>query len=88
VPLICRKSFGAYSPRRSRWGESSNGNAGNQVDGFGHGALPDARNTALIHASMLPRLLQIQDSTALPQAKEPVVALSYFAQELSDSLNE
>jgi inhibitor of KinA sporulation pathway (predicted exonuclease) len=62
---------------------------GLKFDGFAHGALPDARNTALIHASILRRLRTAPDSTGpTPATPEVVPSLSSFAQKLRDSLNK
>ncbi len=62
---------------------------GIKFDGFAHGALPDARNTALIHASILRRVRRVPDSTG-PISAEPEVVPSFssFAQKLRDSLNK
>ena len=62
---------------------------GLKFDGFAHGALPDARNTALIHAAILRRLLQIPELTGTISAETEVVqSLSSFAQKLNDSLRK
>jgi inhibitor of KinA sporulation pathway (predicted exonuclease) len=58
-------------------------------DGFAHGALPDARNTALIHASILRRLRQSQKQIHEPVAIEQgTPSLSHFGRKLSDCLKK
>jgi inhibitor of KinA sporulation pathway (predicted exonuclease) len=58
-----------------------------EFDGIPHGALPDARNTARLHASILRRMRREPDPVPSPAAeRNEVVSLSPFAQKLSDSL--
>ncbi|NYF53966.1 3'-5' exonuclease [Tunturiibacter gelidoferens] len=58
-----------------------------EFDGVPHGALPDARNTARVHASILRRMQGKVDKTPISLTKrEEAVSLSSFAQKLSDSL--
>ena len=60
---------------------------GLEFDGVPHGALPDARNTARIHACMLRRLRRLPDLLP-PQVinNDQVAPLSPFAQKLHESL--
>jgi inhibitor of KinA sporulation pathway (predicted exonuclease) len=58
---------------------------GLDFDGVPHGALPDARNTARLHAAILRRIRR--DPVPPPiSEQEEVVSLSAFAQKLSDCL--
>jgi inhibitor of KinA sporulation pathway (predicted exonuclease) len=60
---------------------------GLDFDGVPHGALPDARNTARLHASILRRMRREPDPAPPPiSEKEEVVSLSPFAQKLSECL--
>jgi inhibitor of KinA sporulation pathway (predicted exonuclease) len=60
---------------------------GLEFDGIPHGALPDARNTAYLHASILRRMRREPDPAAAPAAElNEVSSLSPFAQKLSDCL--
>jgi|SRR6185312_14165903 len=60
-----------------------------KFDGFAHGALPDARNTALIHASLLRRLRREPEPTnQSPLKADAVLSFSPFAQKLKDCLNK
>lgn len=62
---------------------------GIDFDGFAHGALPDARNTARVHASILRRLRREPDPIDRPSlAGTTAVALSPFAQKLSGCLKK
>jgi len=62
---------------------------GIKFDGFAHGALPDARNTALVHASILRRLRRAAEaSEALPVVTSTAAPLSPFAQKLSAVWNK
>lgn len=60
---------------------------GLEFDGFPHGALPDARNTARVHAEILRRTRQKADRSddCVVELKE-VTSLSPFAQKLAESL--
>ena len=62
---------------------------GIEFDGFAHGALPDARNTALVHQSLLRRLRCEPDPTtsAVLRVVEPH-SLSPFARKLTRSLGQ
>jgi inhibitor of KinA sporulation pathway (predicted exonuclease) len=58
-----------------------------EFDGVPHGALPDARNTARLHASILRRIRREPDPIPSPVVeRNEVVSLSDFAQKLSESL--
>lgn len=61
---------------------------GLEFDGVPHGALPDARNTALIHASMLRRMRREPDPPP-PETfnRHENAQLSPFAQKLRDASN-
>lgn len=62
---------------------------GIKFDGFAHGALPDARNTALVHASILRRLRQEPEPIEpSPVTMDAASSLSSFAQKLSDCVNK
>jgi inhibitor of KinA sporulation pathway (predicted exonuclease) len=60
---------------------------GVEFDGVPHGALPDARNTARVHACILRRLRRLPDPLP-PRAinNDEVAPLSPFAQKLRESL--
>jgi len=58
-------------------------------DGIPHGALPDARNTAMVHAAILRRLrLEPEPRDPSPIVQEAIGSLSSFAQKLSECLKE
>jgi inhibitor of KinA sporulation pathway (predicted exonuclease) len=58
-----------------------------EFDGVPHGALPDARNTARLHASILRRMRREPDPVPSPAVeRNEVVSLSPFAQKLSECL--
>jgi len=58
-------------------------------DGFAHGALPDARNTALIHRELLRRLRRLSEQTISKDSHEIAPQpLSQFAQTLIRSLGQ
>ncbi len=58
-----------------------------KFDGIAHGALPDAKNTARIHASILRRMRRELDPVPLQVIERTEVAsLSPFAQKLRDCL--
>jgi inhibitor of KinA sporulation pathway (predicted exonuclease) len=60
---------------------------GLEFDGVPHGALPDARNTAHVHASVLRRMRREPDPVASPVGvRVETVSLSPFAQKLSQCL--
>ena len=85
---LCRIFHGAFATKDQIGLKAATEILGINFDGFAHGALYDARNTALIHASILRRLRQTLDLTGQPPAQEePTVALSSFAQKLRASLN-
>ncbi len=57
-------------------------------DGFTHGALPDARNTALLHAAMLRRLrLKAPQEKRAERIQSEPSPLSSFAQKLAACLD-
>ena len=60
-----------------------------EFDGFAHGALPDARNTALVHRSLLRRLrCEPESTTSLDSHGAAPNSLSPFAQKLTFSLGK
>jgi len=60
---------------------------GLEFDGEPHGALPDARNTARLHASILYRMRREPEPVPSPTIEKiEVVSLSPFAQKLVDCL--
>lgn len=60
---------------------------GMSFDGVPHGALPDARNLAHLHAALLRRMRRLADPIQTPALLEPVqTTLSPFAQKLADCL--
>lgn len=60
-----------------------------KFDGIPHGALPDARNTAFVHASLLRRMHREPDPIRQSSAADHVAtSLSPFAQKLKDSINK
>lgn len=54
--------------------------------GIPHGALPDARNAARLHSSILRRMRREPDPVSPPVERNEVVSLSPFAQKLSACL--
>jgi inhibitor of KinA sporulation pathway (predicted exonuclease) len=60
---------------------------GMEFDGLPHGALPDARNTARLHAAILRRMRREPDpAPTLISEREEFVSLSPFAEKLAESL--
>jgi inhibitor of KinA sporulation pathway (predicted exonuclease) len=56
-------------------------------DGVPHGALPDARNTALLHAEVLRRMRREPDcATSVPQTTEAPAAVTSFGEKLHAAL--
>jgi len=61
---------------------------GLEFDGIPHGALPDARNTAHVHASILRRMRREPDPAASSSSLQVAsTSLSPFAQKLSECLS-
>jgi inhibitor of KinA sporulation pathway (predicted exonuclease) len=61
---------------------------GLEFDGVPHGALPDARNTARLHAAILRRMRREPDPEPIPAVETNEVApLSPFAQRLATAAN-
>jgi len=89
-PIDLSKFFqGAFATKDQIGLKTATELLGIKFDGFAHGALPDARNTALVHASILRRLRQKPEPIEpSPVAVHAAGSLSSFAQKLSDCLNK
>jgi hypothetical protein len=62
---------------------------GLEFDNVPHRALPDAKNTARLHASILRRMKGESDPVPIPSMeRSEVVSLSPFAEKLSESLKQ
>lgn len=80
---------GAFVTKERIGLSAASGMLGIKFDGFAHGALPDARNTALIHASILRRLRQQSDRViSADNSGNPPASISSFAQKLNYCLNK
>jgi inhibitor of KinA sporulation pathway (predicted exonuclease) len=56
-------------------------------DGVPHGALPDARNTALLHAAILRRMRrELDPAPSVPQATDGSAVMTAFGKKLSSAL--
>jgi inhibitor of KinA sporulation pathway (predicted exonuclease) len=59
---------------------------GLEFDGVPHGALADARNTALVHAAIIRRMRREPDPLSVPISEPLEATMSLFAEKLSYSL--